>query len=995
LTQPTASAAAGKTGDIDTIDCAVNPGVGVHPTKRKHVKLKKIAYCVSLALIAPVVTTSFAQTAPAEPQKVERVEVTGSNIKRVQNEGALPVQIITREQLDRSGTNTVEQFISQLSSNGNGFDNLASTSDVVAGSNRGNNGLSAANLRSQGSNATLILLNGRRIAAHGLNGGTVDLKQIPLDAVARVEVLKDGASATYGTDAIGGVINFILRKDFQGLSATGSFDVTEDGGGNIYRGSVLGGWGDLSKDRYNVMASIAYSKNDRLLGTDRDFINTFQPDRGLSVDTRGTPYATSFAIAQSRTILSSRNAAGVLGNATGPTQPGTTQAMNGINNLDLPGQAGCASIPGQAAYDEVLWDTPGAKWGCAWDTGKAATLQQPVQNITGTARGVFKVSDSLSLFAEGTASEVVTKKSFSNVQVTSNNFQIRNLGLLALYPSTGSAYNEVFNSIVAIFPTIEENRGQPIAFRWRCIECGPRQIETNSKTNRFLLGGEGNFGNYDYKFGAWTAASDTQSTLGKGYYFIDKFVPLINNGSLNPFLKPGQTQSQAGLDGLAAATAEGTNLYGGKFTTNAVDASISGPLFKLPAGEVLAAIGADFRTEKYTFNGSATSVADQVRVLAAPFDATNELSGVKRDVTALYGEVAVPIIKGLEVTGSLRHDRYTGFGGVTNPKISFRFMPVQQLLLRGSYSEGFRVPTFSQQFFGVTRESYAGKDLIDPVKCPTGKVDSTKPGCESITPLLFSGGKSSLKPETSKSTNIGVVFEPAPWINGSVDYWQINRKNQIAELGLSTLVANYTLFPQNFIRDAAGNLVAIDNRWVNAGETVTKGIDISLRANTAVYKGKLSVALDGTYLVERKFRLLPTSPFGENEVGKFSAEGDLPVRWKHTLSGTYAQGPWSGTLSNTYVRGYVDRVAPGVANGTVTPSNYNPNVKAYSTYNLSGTYTGLKNMSLSMGIKNLLNTDPPFSAAYDADLGAGSSWEPRLTDPRGRSFWASLTYNFK
>jgi iron complex outermembrane recepter protein len=390
------------------------------------VKLKKIAYCVSLALIAPVVTTSFAQTTPAEPQKVERVEITGSNIKRVQNEGALPVQVITREQLDRSGTNTVEQFISQLSSNGNGFDNLASTSDVVAGANRGNNGLSAANLRSQGSNATLILLNGRRIAAHGLNGGTVDLKQIPLDAVARVEVLKDGASATYGTDAIGGVINFILRKDFQGVSATGSFDVTQDGGANVYRGSVLGGWGDLSKERYNVMASIAYSKSDRLLGTDRDFINTFQPDRGLSVDTTGTPFATTVPIAQARTILSSG------ANGTGPKEPGSTQAINRINVLDLPGGAGCNSIPGQQAYDVLLWDAPNAKYGCAWDTGKAATLQQPVQNITGTARGVFKVSEALSLFAEGTASEVKTKKSFSNVQVTSNNFQIRNLNLLAV-----------------------------------------------------------------------------------------------------------------------------------------------------------------------------------------------------------------------------------------------------------------------------------------------------------------------------------------------------------------------------------------------------------------------------------------------------------------------------------------------------------------------------------------------------------------------------------
>jgi iron complex outermembrane recepter protein len=957
------------------------------------VKLKKIAYGISLSLIAtPMV---FAQTTTTEPQRVERVEVTGSNIKRVQAEGALPVQVITREQLDRSGTVTVEQFLTQISSNGNGFDNLASTSDVVAGSNRGNNGLSAANLRSQGSNATLVLLNGRRIAAHGLNGGTVDLKQIPLAAVARVEVLKDGASAIYGTDAIGGVINFILRRDYQGVEANGSVDVTEDGGGNVFRGSLLGGWGDLTKDRYNVMASLSYSKNERLLGTERDFVNTFQPDRGLSVDTRGTPYATVFAVGQARSILSSRNAAGTLGNGTGPTQPGTTQAMNGINVLDLPGGAGCSSIPGQAAYDELIWDTPSAKWGCAWDTGRAASLQQPVENLTGVARASFKISDNLNLFVEGTASDVKTKKSFSNAQITSNNFQFRNLGLLALYPSTGTSYNDVFNSIVAVFPTIEENRGQPIAFRWRCIECGPRQIETTAKTSRLLVGGEGAFGNFDYKFSGWTASSDASSKLGNGYYFADKFAALINTGTLNPFLKPGQAQTQAATDGLAAASAAGATLYGGKFTTNALDAAISGPVFKLPAGDVMAALGADFRTEKYTFNGSATDVATQQRILLAPFDATNELDGVKRDVTALYGEFAVPITTQLELTGAIRHDRYTGFGGVTNPKISFRFVPAKEVLFRGSYSEGFRVPTFSQQFFGITEESYSGKDLVDPTKCPTGKVDSNIPGCESITPNIFTGGKASLKPETSKAINFGIVFEPSPMFNGSVDYWEIRRDNQIAELSLTTLIANYTLFPENFIRDASGTLTGIDQRWVNAGETVTKGLDISLRGNMPLYKGKLSATLDGTYLLERKFRLLPTSPFGINEVGKFSDSGDIPVRWKHTLSFTYAQGPWSGTLSNYYVAGYVDRVAPGVANGTVTPVNYNPNVKAYSTFGLSATYTGLKNTSISFGIKNILDTDPPFSAAYDGDLGAGSSWEPRLTDPRGRSYWLGVNYKFR
>ena len=952
-------------------------------------KLKKLAQVISALCVAGQVA---AQTT-TEAQKLERVEITGSSIKRVQAEGALPVQVISRQQLDSAGITTVEQLLTQLTVNGNGFGNLASNTDVAAGAQRGNSGLSAANLRSQGENATLILLNGRRVAAHGLSGGVVDLNQIPLAAVDRIEVLKDGASAIYGTDAIGGVINFILRKDFQGVSVSGSVDITEQGGGNVYRASLLAGAGDLTKNGFNVMGSITYSKSDALLGVDRDFVNTFQPNRGLSVDTRGTPYATAFAISSVRNILSSRSVAGVLANGTGPTQPGTTQAMNGINVLDLTGQAGCASISGMAAYDEVLWATPSAKWGCAWDTGKAAALQQPVENINGMARAVYKFSDSFSLFGEFIGANVTSRKTFSNNQISSSNTTTSPLYKL-LYPSTGSAYTSVFNAIVAQFPTIEENRGQGIAFRWRCEPCGPRQIETESKTSRILVGGEGNFGAWDYKFGLSEATSDSTSVLGGGYYFNDKFVPLLATGVLNPFLKAGEVQTPAALAALAAASATGTKLYGGKFTVDQADAAISGPVWKLPAGDVLMALGVDARTEKYRFNGNATDLATRNNVFNAPFDTINDLNGVKRNIGAIYTEVLVPITKNLELTGAVRHDNYTGFGGTTNPKFSFRFAPLQEFLLRGSYNTSFRVPTFNQQFFGVTETAYSGKDLVDPIKCPALVVSAT-PGCESITPVTLFGGKPDLQPETAKQYNLGMVIAPVPWFSANVDYWDIKRNNTIQALPLATLVANASLFPQNFIRNAAGQLVTIDTRWVNAGDTQTKGIELGAKANGAIGPGKFLASIDGTYLIERKSRLVSSTAFGKNEVGAFSRSGDIPLRWKHTASFTYMQGAWSGTLSNLYSAGYTDAVLPGVANGSVKPVDYNPNVKAWSTFNLSATYSGLKNLSISAGIKNVLNTDPPFSAAYDSDTGAGSSWEPRVADPRGRSYWAGLTYQFK
>lgn len=965
-------------------------------------KLKKLAQVVSLICIAgPVAAQQSAPLKPDEPRKpqaVERVVVTGSSIKRVESEGALPIQVITREEIDRQGIVTAEQLIATLNSNGNGLDNLASNSDVVDGASRGNNGASSANLRGQGSAATLILLNGRRIAAHGLNGGTVDLNSIPLAAVDRVEILKDGASAIYGTDAIGGVINFILRKDFNGLTMQASTDQTQAGGGDITRFALVGGMGDLAKDGYNVMVSLAHNDNKILRGNERDFVNTFQPDRGLSVDTRGTPFATVFPLASSnaavvRTILSSRTTpTSPISNTLSPIQPGTTLRINGgINVLDLPGQAGCSSIDGMGPYDEVLWATPSAKYACAWDTGRAAALQQPIKNTNVVARATFNVGSHV-VFGEFTGSKADSAKSFSNNQISSSTAATSALFNL-VYPSTGSSYNYVFNSIAAVFPSIEENRGQGIAYRWRCMECGRRELTTTSETARLLIGAEGTIGSWDYRVGLSQAYSDTRSTIGGGYFYNDLFFPLLRSGALNPFLRPGESQTPAALAALEAASARGVVLYGGKFTLDQVDASASGPLFKLPAGDVMAAIGTDFRSEKWSFQGDQRDLANQRAIFNVPFDNGNALGGVKRDIKAVYAEVLVPVFKSLDITLAGRQDNYTGFGNTFNPKISVRYVPIEQVLVRGSYSTGFRVPTFNQLFNGISESPTSGATIVDPAKCPAKLVSAT-PGCESILPNTLFGGRPDLGPEESKQGSVGVVLAPTREFSANVDWWQIRKTGTIQALPVATLIANYDLFTSNFIRDPAGNIAFIDTRWVNAGETITKGVDVGAKLNGALFRGKYSATVDGTYLIEKKSRLVTSAPFGASEIANFSRAGDLGLRWKHAAAFTYTQGDWSGSLIQFYRSGYKDAVLPGVANGSVVPPNWNPRVESYTTYHASATYTGIKNLSITAGIKNLLDEDPPFSAAYDTNTGAGSSWEPRVADPRGRSFTLLVKYTF-
>lgn len=947
-------------------------------------KLKPIVQALAaLSLVSP----ALAQQAPAQ-----KVEITGSSIKRVASEGALPVQVVTRQELERQGIVSAEQLIGVLTSNGNGLDNLASNADVVAGAARGMNGLSAANLRNQGAASTLVLLNGRRLAAHGLNGGIVDLNSIPMAAVERVEVLKDGASSLYGTDAIGGVINFILRRDFTGLEAQSYTDVTQAGGGNIQRVRLTGGAGNLEKDGYNLMVALSVSDNKALRGDQREFVNTFQPNRGLSVDTRGAPFATVFAISSLNNALS-RDNINTTGRGTGPTLPGGTLAFNGINVLDLPGMPGCSSIDGMGAYDEKLWATPNAAFGCAWDTGRAAVLQQPVRNTNLVARGTWKAGEH-QVTGEAVFGRADSRKSFSPNQLSSSTSSTSPLFNLA-YPSTGSSYDYVFNALAKAFPQLEANRGLPLAMRWRCMPCGNREIDTQADTSRVLLALDGPLGaGWDYRAGASVATSDTVSTLGGGYHYGRELAALINTGVLNPFLLAGQSQSAQALAELEKISARGTKLYGGKLTMRQVDAVASGPVFKLPGGEAMAAVGLDMRTERYQFNGTETDLATQARIFNAPFDSVNTLAPVERDIKAAYAELLMPLTRQFEVTLSGRRDDYTGFGSTTNPKASFRLAPADNLVLRGSVSSGFRVPTFNQLFFGVTESPYSGKDLVDPVRCAGGKVDAAKPECASITPTILTGGKPDLGPEKSRSWTVGAVWEAASNLVLGADLWQIRREGTIQSLGLTTIVANYTLFPGNFIRDGAGNITTIDQRWVNAGESVTRGLDLSARYTWRTAQGRWNLLAEGTRLLDKRSRLIASAPFSDSELGVFSRAGDLGLRWKHNIVLSHEQGVWTTTAVQRYRAGYKDFVLPGVANGSIVPSNFDPNVKAYITHDLSVRYNGVKNLGLTVGVKNLFDRDPPFSAAYDSNTGAGSSWEPRVADPRGRAFTLTIDYKF-
>ncbi len=922
-------------------------------------KLKTVV--ASLALLG-MASHVFAQSSIGAPTTApQRVEITGSAIKRIQTEGALPLQTITRQDIERAGIVSAEQLLARITANGTGADNLSSNVGIQLGTtDRNNNGNSSANLRGLGSSSTLVLLNGRRIPAHGAKGNSVDLNWIPLAAVERVEILKDGASATYGTDAIGGVINFILRKDYQGLEATAFADVTEAGGGNIYRGSVLGGMGDLSTDGYHFMANLTFDRQQKLAGNERAFANGFQPERGLSPDTAGAPFASQ---------------TGLAGTAIGSsfTTPGTgTQTYNRANLLSFQGK--CDSIPTMSQYQYQLWASPGARYACAYDYGGAEVLIQPIERTNFVGRGELAVGRDHTAFFEAVASRSKATKQFEPYQITTT-------GSLAAaaYPAGGQFYQ----NLSAFIPSF--NASLPIAYRWRCNDCGKRTIETTTDGYRMLAGLEGTLmGKWDYKTGLSTAQSKATSILGEGYMYQAPLIAALGGGLVNPWVGPGQTQNAAGAQLLANASASGQRLFGGKSTTTEFDGSISGEVMKLPAGPVAMAVGFDLRRETYEFSdGSRATQA----IYQAPFDA--EFPKVSRSIKAVFAEVAVPIVKGLEATLAARYDHYGDIGGTTNPKVSLKYTPIEQVLFRASYNTGFRAPSFFQLFTAQGDAPVPG-NIADPVLCPLGP---TAPGADlsvcAIRPNARSGGNPTLKPEESKQWTVGFVVSPLDWVTASVDLWEIKRTSLIYELSAQQVVANYQQFPDNFFRvnnslTAAGAYIRAG--FVNADGDITRGTDLSLTANGRAMDGRWTAFLEGTYIDSHRSRIFSSQPYIET-AGQWNSR-DLFVRWKHQLGATYTRGNWSGTASQSFTNGYRDEKPVGTV-----PPGFDPDVRSYTVYNASLTYIGVKNLSMTVGVKNLFDKDPPFTA-HNLDFAAGAGWDPRVADPRGRAYTLRVNYKF-
>jgi iron complex outermembrane recepter protein len=924
-------------------------------------------------------------TANANAAQLERITVTGSRIKRLSDERAQPMQTFGRGELDRQGIETAEELLSLIGANASGMENAVSANNIFGPeADKLAGGAAFANLRGLGPNGTLVLLNGRRVSTHGTSGGAVDLNAIPMDAVERVEVLKDGASAIYGTDAIGGVINYILKKNFSGAQLRASMsDPFSKGGGTQRRVALTAGLGNLKQNGFNLMGSLTVDDNDILRGIDRPWASGYQLERGLSPETTSAPHANVIGSGTNTTLLNSG------GTRVGATD--TTRYTN-INLLGIRGE--CDKVPFGTNWAPAipLWDQFGytqanSRYRCGTDYGRMYMLQSPKNAYNLMARAAVQLNDDHLLSFEFVTSRTKSLNEFTPTQFSTT------VNPVTHYPVNGIYYQPIVNALVAAGAQ-DLNVGRPIAYRLRHSDWGYRTQQNISDNLRANVTLEGNVGKYDYNLGLTMGEATGSLVLVDGYSFIGKYHDALRTGIINPFLLPGQEQT-AEAKALIESTKARGRIHGGTTKVVQFDASLSGEFLSLPGGPIGFAVGTDLRRETYEFSGTqtfacfdtlnATNAANPNAVGFCP--GNSSAPNTSRDIRAVYGELRLPLLKNLEMQLAVRHDRYSVIGGTTNPKIAVKFTPTNWLFMRASANTGFRAPTAQQLNLGTMDNTLTGS-FRDPVLCADINAPQDATQCNRQSLPWKGGGNPSLKPEESKQASFGIALEPIKGLQLLADVWQVKMDDRIKLLNPNTMIANYDVFKDYFFRETGTQRVNyIQAGWVNAATSESKGLDLGARYSMPALGGRVDMRLDVSKMISHKEQDIATAPVRQL-VGEWTTT-TLYLPWRGSGALEYIAPTWSTTLSFIYRDSYLDENRAPYMN--VDPPRRT--IDAYTTFGLSASYRGFKGWTLRGGISNLFDKEPPFTY-HNVDNVVGAGWDPRVADPRGRSWSLSVGYKF-
>lgn len=887
-------------------------------------------------------------------ESLERVTVTGSSIKRLESETALPVTVISREQIEKSGASNVEDILRRVTASS------AMLSDATQGAGYAT---SNANMRGLGANSTLILLNGRRLAGHpfGSIGGSaaVDLNSIPFAAIERIEVLRDGASAVYGTDAVGGVINFITRKDYSRGELTLRYGAPEESIGGSEKGASLAfGMGDLAKDGYNLLLTANFKDQQRVKAIDQGLYlrhATEVPGSFPPTSFRGFPGA----IFTGDYLVTPGLYAGA-GSQFAPCDPALTVVSN---TGDSP--SGQPARYCRAIYAAMLDNLP--------DSEKTDVY----------ARGTFALGGGHQLFVEGSIARNATIGRVAPTPLDSGAAKVNPDGTYPPFalPVTSRYFPQALLSSMGFTAADWDPDGDGFAeIVTRSLDMGNRVSDNTNEQYRFVVGGSGQFGGWDYDMGL-NLSQARGKLVYDGYLLQAPYLAALASGNINPFGPNDAT----GLALLDAASLRG-EVRRSKGTTIAYDGKISRELGQMGGGAMALALGVDLRKEKAEDRPTNASYSAGLHVGGEGSVPTTVAS---RNIYAVFGELALPFSKELEATLAARYDRYSDFGGSFNPMARLRYQPSKQLLLRASAGTGFRAPTLWDVNSPVANTNTA--DAQKDWDCPAGQENN--PRCLTQFNVQLSSDPN-LKPEKSRQFSFGAVFEPSRNFTVALDYWNIEKRDTIGVISGDTLMGDEALY-RKYInrvkRSPDGLLSYIETPVENLGKLETSGIDLDMRGGFSYDGGtRVGLSYSGTYVLKYKTQSGKDEPMVDY-VGQATG-GIAPVpAWQHTFGIDWSRGDLSVALEHVFTNGWTESAAQVNANlGVDAPYR----VKDTSRWNLAVTYKGFKNLTLRVGARNLLDDAAPFTASSSYGSHA-AGFAGSFADPRGRFWYASASYQFK
>lgn len=896
-------------------------------------------------------------------QEAQRIEITGSAIRRIDAETALPVQIIKREDIERSGATSTVDLLQRLSV----VQGSTHEASNVGGSSFGFSGVSIHNI---GETRTLVLLNGKRLVQFGGqsltgSGAAVDLNAIPVSAIERIEVLTDGASAIYGSDAIAGVVNFITKRNSTEGDITAGVSRPSKGAEET-RVGVTKGFGSLDKDGFNVVLSAAADRRTQLNSTDREFVKTGVIDFSHN----GNKYQA------------------FLGSPSSIPANVLDDAGNIVNPYFL--------TNGSCAPQSVrVFDPASGTTACYFD------FQTELE--------IYPIRERVS------ASAAFTANLGANHVLKADLLWSSNQSVARIAPVPGGV------SIPAGSPLHDQyllplGITQDTTAFYRVKDLGKRTSDDKADFALLTVGAEGLLAGWDYRATASHSQSDVKGKIS-GYPGALAFANLLASGLINPFVGPGE-QSAQGQQALEAINYKGY-WDGGTSRLQSLELAGSRELGQLAGGPVMLGAGLQYYKEKFQSKPSLFAqglLADPVA--GTPADPANGLPGdqrfgdeaatipysADRGVTSAFTELVAPVAKGLELTGAVRYDHYSDVGNSTTGKLSFRWNPTRTFLLRGSVGTGFKSPTVPQlnaslQQFGVTNSPYDCTPELLAMAQSLGAV--CRPNGTQYD--QFAGGNPQLKPEKSRQATIGFRLEPATGFSVGADLWHVAIRDVFGQITEEEVFANPQLYPGAWTTAteiATGTTyLAFNASNQNLGKSYYTGLDLDASARVKTGWGDWTTNFSATYMIRDKEQLQIDGPY-YNPIGDSGQLGYVAFRWQGKLTSSLKMGAFTHTLGFNFKSGYRDAEyeaelynPDGTLSGTFETVRLK--VKPYMTFDWQTQWEINRTFGLTAGVLNLLDEEPPLSLA-EGGLNKGQmfGYDDRYHDPRGRTFYLNASMKF-